>query len=316
MTTPQLSLVIPIHDEQDNIALLLAELRDVLAQTGESYEILLVDDGSLDASWEVIQRAASSDAAVTGLRLSRNFGKESALAAGIEHARGAAVIVMDADLQHPPALIPQMVEIWRSGRAQVVEARKARPVMAAPGQRWAARCFYALFGRLSGFDMPDATDFKLLDRRVVEAWLGLRERGLFFRGMAAWLGFTRVQLPFAVSERRHGSSRWSLLRLIGLALTALTAFSAAPLRLITFAGGLFALFSLGLGVQTLYRKLAGSAVDGFTTVILLQLITGSLIMLGLGIIGEYLARIYDETKARPRYIVQDLARRPAAPDPQ
>jgi glycosyltransferase involved in cell wall biosynthesis len=173
-----------------------------------------------------------------------------------------------------------------------------------PGRR-RANLFYRLFGALTGHDLQGASDFKLMDRRVLEAWRSLPEHSLFFRGMHAWLGFRRVQLPFEVPERAGGHSGWSLWALLKLAITAVTSFSSAPLQLVSLAGGAFALFAVVLGLQTLYAKMSGHALDGFTTVILLLLVIGSVTMLGLGIIGTYIARIYDEVKARPRYIVAE-----------
>jgi glycosyltransferase involved in cell wall biosynthesis len=195
-----------------------------------------------------------------------------------------------------------MLEAWTQG-AEVVEAVKVYRD-SHPG-RTRANLFYRVFAALTGQDLRDASDFKLMDRRVLDAWRSLGERNLFFRGMHAWLGFRRVQLPFEVPERTEGHSNWSVWALLRLAITAVTSFSSAPLQLISLAGGAFALFALVLGVQTLYQKMSGHALDGFTTVILLLLVIGSVTMLGLGIIGSYIARIYDEVKARPRYIIAE-----------
>jgi polyisoprenyl-phosphate glycosyltransferase len=297
-----LSLVIPLYREAAHLADTLGQVTAQLQGLGRPWELVLVDDGSPDDTWRVIENHCAANPAVRGLRLSRNFGKEAALAAGLAHARGNPVVLMDGDLQHPPSLLPQMVSAWEQG-AEVVEALKVYPGR-HPG-RTRARLFYRLYGALTGQDLQGASDFKLMDRRVLEAWLSLGERNLFFRGMHAWLGFRRVQLPFEVPERAGGHSAWSVWSLLRLAITAVTSFSSAPLQLISLAGGAFALFAVVLGVQTLYQKLSGHALDGFTTVILLLLVIGSVTMLGLGIIGSYIARIYDEVKARPRYIVAE-----------
>lgn len=302
--TPLLiSIVVPVHDESAALPETLAEIARSLAPLGFAHELIVVDDGSTDATWRMLREHAARNPSLRGVRLSRRFGKEAALCAGLELARGDATIVMDGDLQHPPALIPQLVDEWRNG-ADIVEAVKIDRGD-THAESWRARLFYALFKSLSGQDLGNASDFKLLDRRVLEAYLALKERNVFFRGMTSWLGFERRTVEFAVRPRRAGASRWSLGRLLRLALTAVTSFSSAPLHVVTLLGGCFLLFSLALGAQTLYRKLTGSALDGFTTVILLLLITGSALMIGLGIIGEYIARIYDEVKGRPRYVVRE-----------
>jgi glycosyltransferase involved in cell wall biosynthesis len=284
----------------------LRELQKELQSLQCSYEIVLVDDGSDDNTWDAVQRESENYPMLRALRLSRNFGKESAVCAGLEMARGAAVIVMDGDLQHPPHLIPQMVQQWREFKADVVEAVKVKRGNESVADRMAAKIFYKLVNKLSGFELTGATDFKLLDRRVVDAWMEMGERSLFFRGMTAWLGFNRIRIPFAVPERVGGESKWSMIRLITLALTGITAFSSIPLQFISIAGAVFFVFALALGAEALYFKIAGIAVDGFTTVILLLLIIGSALMIGLGIIGEYLSRIYLEVKRRPRYVVSKI----------
>ena len=298
-----LSVVIPLYREAAHLPQTLQQIIGVLDGLATPYELILVDDGSPDDTWPVITQQAARHGAIRGLRLSRNFGKEAALAAGLEQARGNPVVVMDGDLQHPPELLPAMLAAWRDG-AEVVEAVKT---YRGDGVRHGteARLFYRLFALLTGQDLRGASDFKLMDRRVLLAWRSLGERSLFFRGMHAWVGFRRVQLPFEVPERAGGSSGWSLIDLVRLAVTAVTSFSSAPLQLISLVGMAFALFALVLGAQTLYLKFTGTAITGFTTVILLLLVIGSAMMIGLGIIGTYIARIYDEVKARPRYIVAE-----------
>jgi glycosyltransferase involved in cell wall biosynthesis len=283
--TPELSVVIPCLNEGSHLARSLATLRGVLDGLGLAYELVLVDDGSSDDTWEVLERAAGEHGDVRALRLSRRFGKELALTAGLEHARGAAVLVMDADLQHPPELVPAIVRAWREERFDVVEAIKTKrgtePLLARCG----ARLFYPLFRSLSGFDLEGASDFKLLDRRVLDAWARMGERNVFFRGMSAWLGFRRKTIPFEVAPRAGGKSGWSPWRLLRLAVNGITSFSSAPIHLITGMGCLFLVFALLLGLQTLYNKLYGGAETGFTTVIVLVLLVGSLALIGIGVIG-------------------------------
>lgn len=301
---PALSVVVPLYREGLHLATTVRALVEVLGTLDLGYEVILVDDGSSDDTWTVIADQSRLLPCVTGIRLSRNFGKEAALAAGLEQARGDAIVVMDGDLQHPPTLIPRMVQCWRDG-AEVVEAVKQHRGTESAYSRIRANIFYAIFSRLAGYDLRGASDFKLMDRRVLGAWRGMGERNLFFRGMSAWLGFKRAQLPFDVPDRVGGESNWSVLQLVRLAMTAVTSFSSAPLQLITLTGAGFAVFAVVLAMQTLYQKIAGNAVDGFTTVILLLLVIGGAVMLGLGIIGTYIARIYDEVKGRPRYIVAE-----------
>jgi len=302
---PLVSVVIPVFRESAQIPGFLAAVRDHLKKSGVRYELVLVDDGSPDDSWAAINAEAKADPSIRALRLSRNFGKESALCAGLEHARGDAVIVMDADGQHPPSLIPEMLSRWQSSGADIVEAVKARRGSESMANKLGALLFYQLLNKLSGFHFKGASDFKLMNRKAVDAWLQMPERNVFFRGMTVWMGFKTVQVPFEVVPRSAGQSAWSAFKRLKLALVGITAFSSFPLHFVTLAGGIFLIVSVVLGAQTLYLKLAGRAVSGFATVILLELVIGSLLMISLGVIGEYLARIYEEVKRRPRYVVAE-----------
>jgi polyisoprenyl-phosphate glycosyltransferase len=302
---PLISVVIPLYNEGSHVSELLLDLKSALQQTGCRFEVVLVDDGSPDDTWERIKHEARSLPSLRAVRLSRNFGKELALCAGLESARGDAVVVMDGDGQHPPSLLPLLIEKWHSSGADIVQGVKARRGRESLTSKLGAFLFYAILNRLSGFELKGASDFKLMSRKVADTWLEMRERNVFFRGMTAWMGFKTVQVPFAVPARRAGKSGWSYFKRWKLALIGITTFSSLPLHLVTFAGLVFFLFAVGLGIQTLYLKLAGRAFTGFATVILLELIIGSLLMISLGIIGEYLARIYEELKGRPRYIVTE-----------
>jgi len=302
---PLLSVVLPVFREGAHLAALLADVRSFLRQCNLPYELIIVDDGSPDNTWQVITTEAQSSQALRALRLSRNFGKESALCAGLEHAKGDAVIVMDADGQHPPWLIPDMVNLWRTSGADIVEAVKRSRGRESLSSKLGAQLFYFILNKLSGFHFKGASDFKLMNRKAVDAWLRMHERNVFFRGMTVWMGFNTVQIPFEVVPRSAGRSTWSILKRLKLALIGITAFSSFPLHVVTFAGVVFLGLSVLLGLQTLYLKLAGRAVSGFATVILLELIIGSLLMISLGVIGEYLARIYEEVKGRPRYLVEE-----------
>ena len=304
-SAPLISVVVPLYQEAAQLGAFISTAITQLASTGLPYELIAVDDGSTDGTWQVISEESRRIPHLHGLRLSRNFGKELALCAGLERARGDAVIVMDGDGQHPPALLPEMVRHWQTSGVDVVEAVKVKRGRETLSGKLSALLFYIILNKLSGFDLKGASDFKLMNRKAVNAWLAMRERNVFFRGMTVWMGFTTVRVPFEVAARSGGQSGWSYLKRVRLAITGLTAFSSFPLQLVTLAGGLFFIFAVVLGAQTLYLKLLGRAVSGFATVILLELIIGSLLMISLGIVGEYLARIYEEVKHRPRYFVSD-----------
>ena len=302
---PTLSVVIPLYNESETFSQAFEHIRHCLDDLNESYELIYVDDGSMDETWQLIE-AESKKHPVVGVRLSRNFGKEAALAAGINKARGRAVITMDGDLQHPPDLVVEMVRLWKEEGVEVVEAYKETRGNESFFYRFGAGLFYGAMDKMAGLRLSNASDFKLLDRRFVDAWSTLGERNLFFRGMCSWLGFKRREVRFQVPVRVAGSSRWSLSRLTRLALNGITAYSSLPLHFTTLLGIAFLTFSLIMGVHTLYMKMIGEAVSGFATVILLLLMVGSCILISLGIIGEYLGRIYEEVKQRPRYLVSSV----------
>jgi glycosyltransferase involved in cell wall biosynthesis len=300
-----ISIIIPVYNEEKQIEETVGIIMQILSGNGIGCEFVLVDDGSSDGTWETITRLSRNFSCVSAIKLSRNFGKEAAICAGLERARGDACLIIDSDLQHPPSLIPEMARLWRIDGYDVVEGIKSSRGKESYVTRIGASLFYKLLKLLSGYDLENTSDFKLLDRRVVEAWKRLGERNTFFRGMSTWVGFKRVSIPFNVSERKTGKSGWSFFKLLKLAIDAITSYSSVPLQVVTLIGVLFLLGSVVLGIQTLYKKFAGQALSGFTTVILLQLIIGSCLMISLGIIGTYLARIYDEVKSRPRYIVSE-----------
>jgi glycosyltransferase involved in cell wall biosynthesis len=304
MSGPLLSVVAPVHDEGAGVDHFVRRVGDVLDRAGVRYEIVLVDDGSSDDSWDRIRARSFHNHRVRGVQLSRNFGKEQAVLAGLEHASGDAVVVLDADLQHPPEAIPEMVRRWREG-AHVVEAVKRNRTGQSLANRLAARLFNATFTRLTTVDLLNATDFRLLSRTAVDALLRLPEQATFFRGTSSWIGFRRAVVEVDIASRTQGRSRWTFRSLARLAVNGLTSFTAAPLHLVTLGGLAFAGFAVVLGVQTIVRWLRGGSLEGFPTVILVLLVMGTFILLGLGIIGEYLARIHDEVRGRPRYLIQD-----------
>jgi glycosyltransferase involved in cell wall biosynthesis len=297
-----ISIVIPLCNEGAYLRELLSDLKSALQ---DRVELVLIDDGSTDDTWQIITEEARSNRDLRAFRLSRNFGKELALCAGLERAHGEVVIVMDGDGQHPPSLLPAMIEKWRSSGVDIVQAIKTTRGREPLSEKLGALLFYLILNKLSPFDLRGASDFKLMNRKAVNAWLEMPERNVFFRGMTAWLGFTTAEVPFEVVARRTGRPGFSYWKRVRLALVGITSFSTFPLHLVTLTGVLVFFFSLILGAQTLYKKLSGQAVTGFATVILLELIIGSLLMVSLGIIGEYLARIYEEVKGRPRYVVRE-----------
>ena len=301
--TSLISIVLPVFCEAENIGALLADIREKVTWLGIEYELILVDDGSTDSSWSKIESLQEEFPTLRAARLSRNFGKDLALCAGLEMARGDAVIVMDADGQHPPTLLPEMISLWRDTDVEIVEGVKTSRGRETIFSKLSAGIFYALWNKLSGFELRGASDYKLLDRQAVDAYLRMNERNVFFRGMTAWLGFKKAQLPFEVAERQGGRSGWSLFKRIRLAVDGISGFSSLPLQMVTLAGVAFLVFAVAFAIQTLVRWYSGHSVDGFPTVILLLLIIGSLLMISLGIIGTYLARIYEEIKHRPRFVI-------------
>ncbi len=304
-TLPILSVVLPAYGEADHLSDSLKAIRDQVSGLSVPFEIVVVDDGSPDDTWQVLKQLAAQMPELRAVSLARNFGKEGAIRAGLEIARGDAVVLMDCDLQHPPELIAEMYRLWRRDGYQVVNAVKEdrgdEPWLLA----FCARTFYRVFERLSGVELANASDFKLLDRSVVDVFCDLPERNAFFRGIIPWVGFRQTAVPFRVAERTAGDSKWSIARRAYLAVNAIVSFSAVPLQFVTALGLVFFVFSLTLAGQTLYVKLSGGAVEGFTTVILVLAFMGSILMISLGIIGQYLAKIYQELKQRPRYLIKE-----------
>jgi dolichol-phosphate mannosyltransferase len=311
---PVVSVVLPMFDEEAAAPRALAAVVGVLDALREPFEIVCVDDGSRDGTLNTVTAAAARDPRIRVVALARNFGKEAALMAGLGAARGRAVVLMDADLQHPPEVIPAMLDLWRQGH-EVVHGRKRRRAREPLSYRVLARLFNRLMGQAAGVDFAGASDFKLLDRIVVDALLQFPERNRFFRALVSWSGFRGADVPFDVAERVAGETKWSLRGLVTYSLNNLVAFSSLPLRLTAWLG-VFA-FAMGilLAPWTLYRYLRGDAVTGFTTVILLQLIIGGALMTGIGVLSLYLAEIFQEVKRRPLYLARPAQKRnePAAP---
>lgn len=297
-----LSVILPSYNEEKMIPIAAERLTSLLDSAGIDHELLFVDDGSKDSTWQMIEQAADTNPHVRGIHFSRNFGKESAMFAGLEKARGDCCAVIDCDLQHPPEKLVEMYRLWEQGY-EVIEGIKEDRGEESAFHRFAANSFYGLISKATGMDMSSSSDFKLLDRKVVDTLNAMPERNVFFRALSYWVGYRQASVSYRVQERTAGESKWSTRSLIKYALTNISSFSSAPLHIVTVLGFIMLAVAVVLGVMALVQKISGVALGGFTTVILLLLFSSSLIMISLGIIGYYIARIYDEIKGRPRYIV-------------
>jgi glycosyltransferase involved in cell wall biosynthesis len=300
---PSISCVVPAYNEAANLGLLLVGLTSQLGEITDRWEVIVIDDGSLDETPAAMVPWVGRPG-VRYVRLSRNFGKEAALTAGIDRAVGDVVLLMDADLQHPASLVPEMVEAWRNGADMVCAARASRA-----DESWAKRfgtaVFYQLVNRNPSVTIPvDAGDFRLMDRRVVDALKSLPERNRFMKGLYAWVGFNNVIIPYVPAERHAGTSSFSLRSLSRLAFTGVTAFTNAPLRLWSAVGVVIAVFALAFGVWIVIEHfLYGSEVPGWATLVTSVMFFSGVQLLSIGILGEYVGRIFDEVKQRPVYLV-------------
>ena len=299
------SVVLPAYNEEKMIQKATATIGKILSDENIEYEIIFVNDGSTDATWKKIEEAARNDSHVVGVNFSRNFGKESAMLAGLASAGGNCCAVMDCDLQHPPEMLVKMYRLWEQGY-EVVEGVKRSRGKESAVHRASAGLFYKIISRAVGTDMSRASDFKLLDRRAVDALLSMPERNVFFRALSSWIGFRTISVEFDVQERTEGESKWSTWSLIKYAIKNIVSFSTVPMQCVTVAGVCVFFLAIVLGIQSLVRYFSGHAVEGFTTVILLLLLIGSIIMISLGIIGYYISKIYEEVKGRPRYLISSV----------
>ena len=322
--TPLLSAIVPVYNEADGLPLLyerlsaaldaaVALLENAASQEPEPdrWEILLVDDGSRDASWQGIVGLTARDRRVKGIRFARNFGKEAAMAAGLHAERGQAVVILDADLQHPPELIPQMVALWQQG-AQVVTAVRTDRETDPLWRRSLTRLFYRLYQAISEVALtPGGGDFLLLDRRVVAALNALPERKRFLKGLANWVGFTHQTLPFRPAARHAGRSAWSLRKLWRYAIDGLVSFTTLPLHIWSSIGAFVALLSGSYGLYLIVRTLVfGRDVPGYASIMVAILFLSGVQLISLGVLGEYLGRVFEEVKRRPLYLVGEVANLP------
>lgn len=302
----ELSIAVPVYNEEDMIALFLQRIVPVLSSVTDDFEIIIVNDGSRDRTLDVLVAARQADSRIKIIDLSRNFGKEPALSAAIAFASGRAVIPIDVDLQDPPDLIPVMVEKWREG-FDVVLARRSDRSADGPMKRLTSKLFYKFIDRMSDIDIPaDVGDFRLIDRRVVDALGTLPERARFMKGLFAWLGFRQTVVEYIRPARAAGRSKWKPLALWKLALEGIVSFSSLPLKLWSYLGALCALAGILYGSYLIGRVLLfGVDVPGYASLASFILFFNGIVLIGLGVIGEYVARIFTEVKARPLYLVRE-----------
>jgi dolichol-phosphate mannosyltransferase len=300
------SIVAPIYNELDNIPELYRRVREVMESTGEPWELILVDDGSTDGSTEAIYALAKKDKCVRPVIFARNFGHQIAITAGWDHARGEAVVIIDADLQDPPELILEMAEKWKEGY-EVVYAVRAEREGESWFKLWTASLFYRLIYRITDVKIPlDTGDFRLMDRKVVEVLKKMRERHRFPRGMSSWVGFRQIGVEYKRAARQAGETKYPFRKMFKLALNAITSFSYFPLQVATFFGFVSAGIAIVAIPFVIYLRITGSqAFFGQATTLIAVLFLGGVQLISLGILGEYIGRLYDEAKGRPLYIVRD-----------
>lgn len=300
--TKKLSVIIPAYNEEEMVPVISGEVCRVLEQEGIEYEIVFVNDGSADMTWLAICTEHEKKSNIRGICLSRNFGKEGAIFAGLAKARGDCAVIMDCDLQHPPDKIPEMYRLWEDGY-DVIEGIKENRGREKRSYGLFAGIFYALISKVTKIDMKNMSDFKLIDRRVINVLKNMPEKNVFFRALSSWVGFNSIQIYYDVGERRAGRSKWSSRQLIKYAIDNITSFSAAPLQVVTVLGVICFITAVVFGAISLVQYFSGVALGGFTTVIILELFIGSIIMTSFGVVGYYMAKIYEELKGRPRYII-------------
>jgi glycosyltransferase involved in cell wall biosynthesis len=304
--TPDISIVVPFFNESGNIGTFFNELLPVLERLGMSWEVVCVNDGSRDSTFDQLVEINRRQPNVKVIDLSRNFGKDAALSAGLAYARGRAVIPMDGDCQHPPAVIPELIAKWREGYEMVYAVRRTRDYQTFAGRMF-SKGFYWLFKNFSDVHLPDgAGDFRLLDRKVVDALNRMPERNRFMKGIFAWVGFRQIGIPFDVHERAVGQSKWGSLNLIRFAVSGIAGFSNFPLRIWGLVGALISMLAFAYIVYRLFRTaIYGVDVPGYESIIITILFLGGMQLFTLGIIGDYLGRVFDEVKGRPLYVVRE-----------
>ncbi|GMQ55991.1 glycosyltransferase family 2 protein [Vallitalea sediminicola] len=298
-----LAVIIPVYNEAQAICKNFAVIYDTFLEDNISCQYMIIDDGSSDTTWLEISKLEKEYSNVSAIRFARNFGKEMAICAGLDNIDASRYLIMDSDLQHPPKCVKDMLLLMDRSQVNIVDGVKQQRGKENFIYRFTAKRFYDILKKTTGLDLDNSSDFKLIDRSVVDTIRQFKESNLFFRGLIDWVGFERTNYFFTVEERLEGETSFSLYKLMKLAFNAILSHTSKPLYLTFFGGGIFLLFAVILGIQTLVNYFSGDAISGFSTVILLILFTGSVIMLSLGMIGVYISRIYDEVKGRPKYIV-------------
>lgn len=297
-----LSVIIPSYNEEKIIKKTAETITSILRDNNIEYEIIFVNDGSSDGTWTVIEQLSYDNPDIKGVCFSRNFGKESAIFAGLAECVGDACVVIDCDLQHPPEKIPEMYKLWKDGY-EIVEGVKSYRGEEKITHSLAANRFYKIMSKETGTDMSDSSDYKLLDRKVINTLLNMPEKNTFFRALSSWVGFKKTSVRYKVAKREGGESKWSRMSLIKYALSNITSFTTRPMYIILYCGIAVLIMGIVLSIIALVQKFTGNSIGGFTTVIILLCFTSSVIMLSIGVIGYYIAKIYEEVKGRPRYII-------------
>jgi dolichol-phosphate mannosyltransferase len=300
-----LSIVIPLLNEEGNISVLYDSLVSVLSGMSKSYEIIFVDDGSKDASFSVISAITAKDKKVLGISLSRNFGHQIALTAGMEHSSGDVVITMDGDMQHPPSVIPLLFAKYQEG-FDIVNTIRSETADSGAFKKASSSGFYKIMNSLSEVHIePASADFRLMSRKTVEAFLRLKEKDRFTRGLISWMGFRQAMIPYVAPKRYSGKTKYSFTRMLSFAADGITAFSAKPLRISFFAGLIVSFIGLLYSIFAIVKYFRGETIQGWTSIMVCILIIGGIQLISIGIIGEYLARVFHEAKNRPLYLVRE-----------
>lgn len=302
-----ISIIVPVYNEEENIHEFYKRTTKVLDNLQQPYEIIFIDDGSTDSSFEKINKIYGNDKRIKIIQFSRNFGHQIALTAGIDYASGDAVIMMDADLQHPPELIPELIKKWKEGYDIVYTIREKNK---NPGflKKLTSQLFYSLLNKISKIDIPEgAADFRLLSRPVVENLRNFKERNRFIRGLISWIGYKKVAIPYIADVRFAGKSKYTFKKMLKFAISGITSFSSVPLYFSAFLGSIIAGVSFVYALHAIYAKFfTNRVVPGWTSILVSVLFLGGIQLITIGILGEYLAKIYDEVKQRPLYIVKQV----------
>lgn len=300
----KINILIPCCNEEKNIPIIIKEIDKYFNSLNYDYDFIFVDDGSTDNTYNTLLQLIEKRENINVIKLSRNFGKEAAIAAGLRNCNSDAAIIIDSDLEHPPHLIQAMILEWEKG-ANIVHAVKIKRQKETIINKFMSLTFYKILGFMTDMEFQGASDYKLVDKKTITILNNLTERNRFFRGLTNWMGMKHCRIEFKVEDRRYGKTKWTPLKLFQLSVNAITSYTSKPLHIVTILGLFTLIFSIILALQTLYNKIFGVAISGFTTVILAILIFSSVIMISIGILGVYLSKVYDEVKNRPNYIIED-----------